>query len=330
MSRKLLLLMLLALLVGTLNLAMKVEKAKASGTIYIRADGRIDPPDAPISTFDNVTYTLTGNIISDAHGIFLERSNMTLDGAGFTLLGTRNGTGIYMNGRSNVTVIDTTVNNFTFGFSLGDSFYNNIIANNITNNEYAIIDVGSWFYPSNNNITANNITANNEGIDLSHSSNNTITGNNITAGFDVAILLTFSSNYNSISQNNIANNGKGIWLHESSNNSIVSNNFVNNTQQVYVEKSGYTNFWDSSYPSGGNYWSNYKGIDLHSGQYQNVTGSDGVGDTPQIIDANNTDNYPLMVQYVIPEFPSFLILLPFMIATLLAVIIYRRKHAQRE
>jgi hypothetical protein len=33
---------------------------------------------------------------------------------------------------------------------------------------------------------------------------------------------------------------------------------------------------------------------LHSGLFQNVTGSDGIGDTPYVIDANNTDDYPLM------------------------------------
>jgi hypothetical protein len=56
----------------------------------------------------------------------------------------------------------------------------------------------------------------------------------------------------------------------------------------------YTNTWDDGYPSGGNYWSDYNGIDVKSGSYQNETGSDGVGDTPYIIDANNTDHYPLM------------------------------------
>jgi outer membrane protein assembly factor BamB len=57
------------------------------------------------------------------------------------------------------------------------------------------------------------------------------------------------------------------------------------------------NVWDDSYPSGGNYWSNYAGTDLYSGPYQNITGSDGIGDTPYIIDANNRDNYPLMQPY---------------------------------
>jgi len=52
--------------------------------------------------------------------------------------------------------------------------------------------------------------------------------------------------------------------------------------------------WDNGYPSGGNYWSDYKDADLYSGPYQNETGSDGIGDTPYTIDANNVDRYPLM------------------------------------
>jgi len=37
------------------------------------------------------------------------------------------------------------------------------------------------------------------------------------------------------------------------------------------------------YPSGGNYWSDYIGIDANH---------DGIGDTPYTIDANNIDRYP--------------------------------------
>jgi hypothetical protein len=55
--------------------------------------------------------------------------------------------------------------------------------------------------------------------------------------------------------------------------------------------------WDNGYPSGGNYWSNYDGTDSYSGPCQNVTGSDGVGDTPYVIDGSNQDNYPLMTPH---------------------------------
>jgi len=35
-------------------------------------------------------------------------------------------------------------------------------------------------------------------------------------------------------------------------------------------------------------------MDLKTGPYQNKTGSDGIGDTPYIIDSSNKDNFPLM------------------------------------
>ena len=54
------------------------------------------------------------------------------------------------------------------------------------------------------------------------------------------------------------------------------------------------NIWNNGYPSGGNHWSDYTGIDIYSGPYQNETGSDGKGDAPYSIDVNNVDHYPLM------------------------------------
>ena len=57
------------------------------------------------------------------------------------------------------------------------------------------------------------------------------------------------------------------------------------------------NTWDDCYPSGGNYWSDYSGVDAYSGVYQNETGRDGIGDTPYVIDEYNIDRYPLMTAY---------------------------------
>ena len=280
---------LLGLLVlGVFASSFYIKLVKASGTIYIRADGSIDPSDAPLSTLDNVTYTFAGNI-NDS--IVVERNNIVVEGAGHTVTGSGSGNGITLTSGSNMTVRNMTIENFEYGIELS--------------------------YSSNNTLSDNNVTANSaEGISLSSSSNNTLSGNN-AANNEYGIYLVFSSS-NILSGNNITNSGKGVELDSSSGNSIYHNNFINNAQQALVSE-GYTNTWNESYPSGGNYWSDYTGTDANH---------DGIGDTPYVIDANNTDHYPLMVPYIIPEFPSFLILPLFFVATLLAVIVHRKKHAK--
>lgn len=75
-------------------------------------------------------------------------------------------------------------------------------------------------------------------------------------------------------------------------NKIFHNIFVNN-KSPFIYKA-YGNIWDDGYPSGGNYWSHYNGLDLFSGPYQNETGSDGIGDTPYQLNSYEADRYPLM------------------------------------
>jgi parallel beta-helix repeat protein len=108
-----------------------------------------------------------------------------------------------------------------------------------------------------------------------------------------------------IQNNNIVYNWFGIYLYESSNNTIFHNNFINNTNQVYVRTTGYVNTWDDGYPSGGNYWSDYVGVDVKFGPGQDLPGSDGIGDTPYNIDADNIDHYPLMNPYGAPPPPTY-------------------------
>lgn len=62
---------------------------------------------------------------------------------------------------------------------------------------------------------------------------------------------------------------------------------MDNDNQTFVYNTT-TNRWDNGYPSGGNHWSDYTGADING---------DGIGDTPYIVDANNTDHYPLMTPY---------------------------------
>jgi parallel beta-helix repeat protein len=98
---------------------------------------------------------------------------------------------------------------------------------------------------------------------------------------------------NLIMNNNITYNNNGIYLLGGAiYNTVHRNNFVSNSKQAYSEYLG--NIWDSGYPSGGNYWNDYLGVDEYGGQYQNETGSDGIGDTPYLIDADDKDRYPYM------------------------------------
>jgi hypothetical protein len=80
----------------------------------------------------------------------------------------------------------------------------------------------------------------------------------------------------------------------SSGNFIYHNNLIGNIWMQAYTVSGAVNFWDDGYPSGGNYWSDYTGVDANG---------DGIGDTPYIIDADNIDHYPLMKPWA-PTLPA--------------------------
>jgi hypothetical protein len=81
------------------------------------------------------------------------------------------------------------------------------------------------------------------------------------------------------------------------------------------------NTWDDG--TEGNYWCSPQVFQL---EHPDAKPIGNIWDTPYEIDANNTDNYPLVNQYVIPEFPIFFILPLFMLAISLAVIVYTRKN----
>jgi parallel beta-helix repeat protein len=251
---------------------------------------------APIRR-DGDTYTLTGDIAftGDTNGIVIQRDNITVDGAGFRLQGAGiwgSSSGIYLVGRSNATVKNLEIGAFEYGMKINCSSHTTISGNNITENyHFGILLVGS----SSNNISGNDITENSHtGVWLDGSSNNIIFGNNITDA-EFGVLLE-RSNTNRVSRNLITKNAyHGLVLSESSNNYIDHNNFINNTRQAFSDS---VNVWDNGYPSGGNYWSSYTGIDVKTGPDQNIATSDGIGDTPQYIDLNNTDRYPLMAPFV--------------------------------
>jgi len=200
----------------------------------------------------------------------IERNYTVLEGASFTIQGTStpSSTGIYLSGICNATVRNLKVRAYESGI---------------------LLDA----YSANNRITENRFEDNDYGINCwGFADNNTISGNNITSNHLTGIWIVGSSN-NIVTENHIVGNGQyGINLESSPNCSVYHNNFVENINQVSIYDS--PGAWDNDYPSGGNYWSDYSGSDIHSGPGQNLTGSDGIGDTPYNCSENNQDRYPLM------------------------------------
>jgi len=137
----------------------------------------------------------------------------------------------------------------------------------------------------NNNITQQN----DDGIAIDGSAENAVAGNNFTQGQWIDVWLRNSPN-NTISENRLTS-AQSFYFYNSSQNLIYHNSIMNIASNVTVTNS--TNIWDNGYPSGGNYWSFESAVDLKSGPYQNIAGSDGICDTPFVIDDQNIDNYPL-------------------------------------
>jgi len=93
---------------------------------------------------------------------------------------------------------------------------------------------------------------------------------------------------------------EGLNLADADSNLIASNDFIDNTIQATEGADSTGNAWDDGYPSGGNYWSDYQGVDDCSGVDQTDPGFDGIGDTPYVLTSGSQDNYPLMEPFNSP------------------------------
>jgi hypothetical protein len=304
----------------------QIEVVKAESTICIRADGSFEGTDKILKS-GNV-YTLISDITFNAsslHGIKVETDNIVIDGAGHTIQGAGIGRGIEIANPYNATIktsYDVTIKNINIrGFEIGVTvfgYWGNIIdgvtiaGNNITDNDIGI-RFSSYSSYTNNTITGNNITANRLGIAIEmghyeHEKGNTVVGNRIAQN-QVGMQFLWLGDYYS-------------WKPDPfyMNNQIYNNSFITNSQNVVNAHIIYdpdcANIWDNGIS--GNYWSNYNGTDNNG---------DGIGDTPYVIDANNKDNYPLMLPVdleIIPEFPSWFILPLFFVVTLVGVVVRRK------
>jgi parallel beta-helix repeat protein len=274
--------------------------------IYIRADGAIEPSNAPISTVDAVTYTLNDDIIGNnllgIGMITVERSNVILDGKGHLIqCASRQSEESYPSGISIAGIGNVSINNFEirgFWHGITPGINNKIAGNILADNTYGIFATGA-----NNEITENQLIDNLVGLSIQWGGYNTVS-KNVIKNKVKGIELVTNATHNKIFENTIENNGWGyengcgVELYPaaplSNYNLLYHNDFINNHLQIAQTDFGNINYWNKDFAIGGNYWSDYTGSDLYSGAFQNETCQDGIGDTPYIIDDNNLDEFPLL------------------------------------
>jgi hypothetical protein len=249
-------------------------------TIIIRPDGSLSPSDVPIQRNDNV-YTFTDNIYAT---LKIQRSNIVLDGAGYTLRGPYNGS------QTDVWVVGNgpdqepaSIAEWVIGVDFSGANVQGVTIENLNVKNFSI---GMYIWTKNNTVSTNSVSENIVGILLS--------GQN-----------------NCIKQNLIENNKQGLFMgfNNEGNTSIPPdisihhNDFRTNSVQLNgcnclgINSSEAPHNWDDGRE--GNYWSNYNGTD---------TNGDGIGDTPYIVDVLNHDRYPMMqspvhLSAVAPKFP---------------------------
>ena len=212
------------------------------GTIFIRDDAT-GGDCTLIGTWDNSTKTctLTTNIDET---IQIDDDGITLNGNGRIITGRGTGSGVYLPGRSSVTIKSLTVKNFTDGI-----YYNNYLPN-------------SGFE---NTLIANNANSNyRNGIYFSHGGRNTLTNNTANLNMGSGIFLEYTS-YDKLLYNNASNNARyGISSYQGYSH-ILKNNIVNTNCIGIFFRSGYGNTFINNIAN-----SNCNGINLYYYTFENT------------------------------------------------------------
>ncbi|HEY4705409.1 MAG TPA: NosD domain-containing protein [Thermoplasmata archaeon] len=185
-----------------------------------------------------------------------------------------------------------------------------VSGNNASSN--ALLGIG-LDYASDVTIIDNSLWDNGYGLDLFDSGRVLARQNTIGRSTMEAVSVYYSNNV-TIDLNRFVSNEGGLFASFATDLTVAHNTFRNNVVQGGDEL-GTRTAWDRGYPAGGNFWSDYTGVDLCSGAGQDVcTGPDGIGDTPYAVDPDTVDRYPLMTTSAFmfpgstarPDIPSML------------------------
>ena len=205
--------------------------------------------------------------------------------------------GIKVGFSSNITLTENTISGSHWdGIGFVSSTDSTISFNNISDS----VEWGLWHSSSSNNTIEYNLISNTivgamkgAGIDFWDSHWNIVSGNKLQDN-EFGMHLTFDSTNNLIINNSLENEWTSFQLRSTTDgNWIYHNNILTHASRA-IDLTD-TNSWDNGYPSGGNYWMDYAGVDLCSGPNQDVCPDpDGIGDTPYVLDIDSRDRYPLM------------------------------------
>jgi hypothetical protein len=246
-------------------------------TILIRPDGSISPDDVPITRNGNI-YTFTDNIRATMK---IQKSNIVLDGAGYTLSGLYNGTkeNVWIVGEGPNQMPQSEVATYTIGVDLGGKEVEGITIRNLNVLNFSI---GMYVWTQNNTVTGNWVEDNIVGILLS-GLNSTVTYNYIENNMR-GLFFGFNNPDGDIIPSDIVIN----------HNSFLSNDIqLNGCLCKDYNTSEPPHSWDDG--KEGNFWSDYTGTDADG---------DGRGDTPYVVDILNQDTHPLMESPVQPPTPN--------------------------
>lgn len=257
--------------------------------------------------------TIKGNILTrNLEGITLKESckNVISD----NLIKENKGNGVYLSHSTNNVIVNNEIKiNSNVGVNISYSTSNIVTENQITENG------GNGIFLTDikdSNIAKNNVTLNNGcGIGFGYGPNGIVKGNIISKN-DIGIWISNAHDDTIILNNVTENSGVAVYLEgDQKNNQIYNNNFINNKildgLQANIKRvwsypglyyqgnqreapppklvAGAANYWDNG--KEGNYWSDYKT------RYPNASGAGlvGAGNTPYVINENNSDHHPLII-----------------------------------